>query len=248
MFLLIARFSGATFGVTFTVTKTADTNDNVCDADCSLREAIASANAFFGRLTSQGYNIIGNTSSATIIGNTTGNQLNVNPRLDPVLRDNGGNTKTFALRVGSPAIDKGDPNNFSATDQRGLSRPVDGDGNGVALPDIGAFEKQANDITRTATPFDFDNDGKADLSVFRLSNGVWYLQRSTQNFTGVSFGLSSDKLVPADYDGDGKTDVAVFRDGTWYLQRSQAGFIGVAFGTVTDKPIPNAFVLKLFEH
>src|SRR5262249_37360898 len=30
--------------VTFTVTKTADTNDGTCDADCSLREAIAAAN------------------------------------------------------------------------------------------------------------------------------------------------------------------------------------------------------------
>lgn len=30
---------------TFTVTKTADTNDGVCDADCSLREAIVAANA-----------------------------------------------------------------------------------------------------------------------------------------------------------------------------------------------------------
>jgi hypothetical protein len=38
--------------------------------------------------------------------------LNVNPRLDAVLRDNGSNTKTFALRMGSPAIDKGDPNSF----------------------------------------------------------------------------------------------------------------------------------------
>ena len=30
--------------VTYTVTKTADTNDGACDADCSLREAIISAN------------------------------------------------------------------------------------------------------------------------------------------------------------------------------------------------------------
>lgn len=30
---------------TYTVTKTADTNDGVCDADCSLREAIAAANS-----------------------------------------------------------------------------------------------------------------------------------------------------------------------------------------------------------
>ena len=30
---------------TFTVTKTADTNDGSCNADCSLREAIVAANA-----------------------------------------------------------------------------------------------------------------------------------------------------------------------------------------------------------
>jgi CSLREA domain-containing protein len=33
---------------TFTVTKTADTNDGACDADCSLREAIVAANARVG--------------------------------------------------------------------------------------------------------------------------------------------------------------------------------------------------------
>jgi CSLREA domain-containing protein len=33
---------------TFTVTKTADTNDGTCDADCSLREAITAANTLAG--------------------------------------------------------------------------------------------------------------------------------------------------------------------------------------------------------
>src|SRR5690606_38776524 len=33
---------------TLTVTKTADTNDGACDADCSLREAIAAANVASG--------------------------------------------------------------------------------------------------------------------------------------------------------------------------------------------------------
>ncbi len=58
---------------------------------------------------------------------------------------------------------------------------------------------------------DFDGDGRTDLSVFRPSEGNWYLNRSTAGFTAINFGLSSDRLVPADYDGDGKTDVAVAR-------------------------------------
>ena len=44
LFLLINQFAAAR-AATFTVTKTDDTNDGVCDADCSLREAIAAANA-----------------------------------------------------------------------------------------------------------------------------------------------------------------------------------------------------------
>lgn len=36
--------SSSVFAAVFTVTKTADTNDGLCDADCSLREAVAAAN------------------------------------------------------------------------------------------------------------------------------------------------------------------------------------------------------------
>jgi len=88
---------------------------------------------------------------------------------------------------------------------------------------------------------DYDGDRKADAAVFRPSNGVWYMLRSTAGFTAVQFGISTDVPVAADYDGDGKTDVAVYRGGTWYLLRSNGGFTGVQFGMGSDMPVPADF-------
>ncbi len=56
------------------------------------------------------------------------------------LADNGGATKTMALKRGSPAIDAGEPAGCPGTDQRGAARPFDGDGDGTPVCDSGAFE------------------------------------------------------------------------------------------------------------
>jgi CSLREA domain-containing protein len=68
------------------------------------------------------------------------------PGTDPLLgllADNGGPTRTYALENGSPAIDAGDNTICPATDQRGEPRPEDGDGDGTAVCDMGAYETAA---------------------------------------------------------------------------------------------------------
>jgi hypothetical protein len=99
---------------------------------------------FDGRLRSLGYNLIGDTTNTEIVGDTTGNKLNVGPKL-AALADNGGPTMTRAPLSGSPVIDAGDAG-ITTKDQRGFKRPVDytnvpnasgGDGS-----EIGAFELQ----------------------------------------------------------------------------------------------------------
>jgi len=88
---------------------------------------------------------------------------------------------------------------------------------------------------------DFDGDKRSDISLYRPSEGNWYLLQSQAGFLGFHFGIPTDKIAPADYDGDGKTDFGVYRDGTWYLQNSTTGFTAANFGIAEDIPQPADF-------
>jgi hypothetical protein len=111
-------------------------------------------------------------------------------------------------------------------------------GAGDSVFDAFVTKIQVQELPTRKTPFDFDGDGKADLSVFRPTGGNWFIRQSSDSaLRAEQFGLATDRIAPADFDGDGKTDIAVFRDGAWYMLRSTQGFTSVQFGQAGDVPV-----------
>ncbi len=100
----------------------------------------------------------------------------------------------------------------------------------------------------SSTPFDFDGDGKTDVSIFR-PNGVtiseWWFMRSSDGSAGArAFGANSDVMAPGDFTGDGKTDIAFWRPSTgeWYILRSENDtFYAFPFGSAGDIPMLGDF-------
>jgi len=113
-------------------------------------------------LISQGYNLI-QVNNAAVVGDTTGNQIGVDPLLGP-LADDGGPTPTRPPLPGSPAVDAANPAApgsggvaCEATDQRGLARPVG------PRCDIGAVESRCGDgIVQPGEPCDDGNPTNGD--------------------------------------------------------------------------------------
>lgn len=110
---------------------------------------------------------------------------------------------------------------------------------GWHIDSVSVVGSHSCEIPDRRTRADFDGDGRTDVSFFRPSEGIWYIERSTLGFIGYSFGNSADILVPGDFDGDGRADVAVWRpsNGTWYLLRSSGGFTAFQFGAEGDIPV-----------
>jgi hypothetical protein len=109
---------------------------------------------------------------------------------------------------------------------------------------------EANDFVCSLVPTafesraDFDGDGKTDISVFRPSEGNWYLNQSTAGFGVINWGVAADVLTPGDFDGDGKTDLAIFRANAnssqpdFYILNSNGFTVtGVSWGVAGDIPV-----------
>ncbi|MGI9264461.1 MAG: choice-of-anchor Q domain-containing protein, partial [Gammaproteobacteria bacterium] len=124
--------------------------------------------------TTSGVTTVGrNIESRTSCGFTgTGDMQNTDPLVGP-LQDNGGPTLTMALLQGSPAIDTGANARCPDTDQRGEVRPIDGNGDGSALCDIGAYETSVivpdNKLIDLVSFADINTSGSADLAVLEAA-------------------------------------------------------------------------------
>jgi hypothetical protein len=101
------------------------------------------------------------------------------------------------------------------------------------------------DINRThADSSYFKGTGSSAVSVFRPSNGNWYVNSSSGVQT-VHWGANGDIPVPADYDGDEATDFAVFRpsEGNWHVLQSLTSTYRVLhWGQSGDKPVPGDYL------
>jgi hypothetical protein len=90
---------------------------------------------------------------------------------------------------------------------------------------------------------DFDGDGRADIGVYRPSQGTAYISGLSRSATYTG-GLSTDIPVAGDYDGDRKSDPAIFRAGTgeWLVGLSSTGAgIVSTFGADGDIPVPGDY-------
>lgn len=156
-------------------------------------------------ITSTGYNI-SSDASCSLAG--TADLNSTDPLLMP-LAGNGGLTQTYALAAGSPAIDGGDPaSGCEPNDQRGISRPLDGDGDLTAYCDSGAFEADA-----MANPVaDAGQDQSAEPVIETIVLGgipaaaggnppYSYLWTVAPGVEGVDYTLSSSTVANPEFTG-----------------------------------------------
>lgn len=120
--------------------------------------------------TESGVNLISDVSG--IVPAPAGMVLVEPPLLGP-LDDNGGPNRTMLPQPGSSAIDAGlAVPGTGAADQRGMLRPLDGDGDGNAAIDIGAVEVAILQVDTAAEEMDGNTDSIPELLADPGGSGI----------------------------------------------------------------------------
>ncbi|GIK54765.1 MAG: hypothetical protein HND44_04905 [Chloroflexi bacterium] len=132
-----------------------------------------------GSWTSLGHNL---SDDSYCSFTSTGDLQNTPASLAP-LGDYGGPTETHALLPGSAAIDSGDNAPCPTTDQRGIPRPFDGDGDGTAVCDRGAFEAR-NQLTISDVAV-LEGDSGTVTAVFTVALSPTSTQQVTVDYETV---------------------------------------------------------------
>ncbi|HEY8489699.1 MAG TPA: choice-of-anchor Q domain-containing protein [Dehalococcoidia bacterium] len=191
-------------------------NNDAASASFVLRGVLIADNTAtagpdcLGTPTSLGYNLIEDAAACTMTS-TTGDITDTEAFLGP-LQSNGGPTQTHGLLAGSPALDAVASDDCEdadgigvGTDQRGVTRPQEGDGVSPALCDIGAFEARLFTL---------------DVTLAGSGSGT-----VTSNPAGITCGTTCDAIF---LDGTGVTLTAAPDAGSVF-----AGWSGDCSGTAS---------------
>lgn len=129
----------------FAVTVAGNSAQGAGDALATIGPLTTRGSIFDGSCVGSSTSLGGNLESpgSTCGLNQPDDQVSVPELHLSLLLDHGGATDTHALFADSPALDAWDSMDCPASDQRDLSRPIDGDSVPGAVCDAGAFEAQS---------------------------------------------------------------------------------------------------------
>ena len=169
-------------------------------------------------LMSEGYNLLGEIEGCPITPGV-GDQFGIDPLLLP-LADYGGNTYTHSLLPNSLAVDGGDPavpgteGACPVVDQRNISRPIDGNHDGIAVCDIGAFEL-TGDVSEPYYVFMYSGGGQQAwvTDPFAEFFQAVVTDQSGNSVSGVSVVFTAPDSGPSGtFAGTGTNEISVMTD------------------------------------
>lgn len=221
-------FEDQTGNTSLIVTKNTNSNDLVCDTDCSLREAVHQAGLNFGTDTiTFAFNVFGNVStggSEILIQNQNVNIVGY-PNLNAeTLRITGGNAnRIFRLNNATAALS-------------GMALT-----NGDAGAGFGGAILAENNSNLTLDKMIIRNSFATAYGAIHLSGGTGRIVNSTINNNSANRGLAigvggvlnmANTTVSGNFDADGGTGIgAIFVTGTLNIRNSTIAFNRTSGGT-----------------